>query len=169
MRTLTSLVLASSVAAAFAQDGMAPIQQRIGSFASDAKRTLDAMDPTTETEETCAQYAFIESTAKALARELRGDGPRVPYPSSEIATAQALAYYYQPTCPDLAAYYTFLGTQTMTNAILANAPPTGYNTLMEVSDLARFADKARTAARLARRHRFLTKRMADLEELMAER
>lgn len=169
MRTLTSLVLASSLASAYAQDGMAPLHQRIGSFAGDAKRTLSAMDPTSETEETCAQYAWIETTARALARELRGEKPCVPYPSSDIATAQALAIYYQPSCPDLAAYYTFLGTQAMTNAILANAPPTGYNTLMEVSDLARFADKARTNERLARRHRSLAKRMADLEELMAVR
>ncbi|HRH70103.1 MAG TPA: hypothetical protein PLB89_11400 [Flavobacteriales bacterium] len=169
MRTLTALVLASAVASAFAQNGVAPIYQRIGSFASEAKRTLDAMDPTTETEETCALYALIETTTGTLARELRGDKPCVPYPSSEIATAQALAYYYQPSCPDMAAYYTVVGALALPNAILAHAPPTGYNTLMEVSDLARFADKAHTAERLARRHRLLTKRMADLEELMATR
>lgn len=169
MRTLTSIVLASSVLTALAQEGVAPIHQRIGSFASDAKRTLAEMDPAAETEETCAQYALIASTAKALARELRGEGPCVPYPSSEIATAQALASIYQCSQPQLAAYYTYVATQALTNAILANAPPTGYNTLMEVSDLARSADKARTAERLQRRHRFLTKRMADLEELMAER
>ncbi|MBL7938366.1 MAG: hypothetical protein JNL43_03310 [Flavobacteriales bacterium] len=169
MRTLTALILASAVASAFAQNGVAPIYERIGSFASEAKRTLDTMDPSSETEETCAQYGFIASTAQALASELRGDGPCVPYPGGEIATAQALAYYYQHSCPDLAAYYTVVGALALPNAILAHAPPTGYNTLMEVSDLARFADKARSAERLARRHRLLSKRMIELEELMATR
>lgn len=169
MRTPATLVLASCVATIVAQDVTIPINKRIGTFAGEAKRTLGAMDPTTETEQTCAHYAWIETNARALAQELRGDKPDVPYPAVEIATAQALAYYYQPTCPDLVAYYTIVGIQAQTHAILVNAPPTGYNTLMEVSDLARFADKARTAERLARRHRFLTRRMADLEELMATR
>lgn len=171
MKTLATLVLVSCAGTMLAQDppDVPALTKRIGSFAGEAKRTLTILDPTVETERTCAQYAWIDSTARLLAAEVRAAQAEVPYPASEVATAQALAYYYKDSDPQLACYYQYTGIQAYTQAILANSPPTGHNSLVAVSELARQASKAKSAVRLARVHNRLAKRVAELEDLMASR